>query len=290
MRTHEKLFLILRTLLLTLSVTTATAVMAQMSVAGEVLDRVMKSGQLRMPNESEWPPYSFTNDQGVYTGFDVEVAQEVARRMGVELNVVGKPDGSLYTWEEQTTAQWGDGFDMVIGSMTPTAKRDEVLDFPVVYYYALGALAVHKDNTTIRAPADASGKRIGALKTANYELYLRRQPFGIKDMPEVTYKIDDPVVVTYDQEDEVFDALAKGDGVELDAMVNYLPVFMAEIKKGRPFRIIGQPLYRVPQSVAVLPGDPEFAAKLTEVVDGMREDGILSKLSLQWLDFDMTEQ
>jgi polar amino acid transport system substrate-binding protein len=263
---------------------------SQPSMAGEVLDRVMQSGHLRMPNESEWPPYSFTNDQGVYTGFDVEVAREVARRMGFELDVVTKADGSFYTWEEQTTAQWGDGFDMVIGSMTPTAKRDEVLDFPVVYYYALGALAVHRDNTSIRTPADASGKRIGALRSANYELYLRRQPFGIKDMPEVTYKISDPVVVTYDVEEDAFNALAKGDGVELDAMVNYLPVFMEEIKKGKPFRIIGQPLYRVPQSVAVLPGDAEFAAKLKDVVEGMHKDGTLSKLSLQWLDFDMTEQ
>ena len=208
----------------------------------------------------------------------------------MQLQVVKKPDGSLYTWEEQTTAHWGDGFDTVIGSMTPTAKRAEVLDFPVVYYYALGALAVHKDNKTINTPADASGKRIGALKSANYEMYLRRQPFGIKDMPPVTYKIDNPTVITYDTEGQAFQALAKGDGVELDAMVNYLPAFMAQIKAGKPFRIIGQPLYLLPQSVAVLPGDKELEARLKEIVDSMRDDGTLSKLSLQWLDYDSTKQ
>lgn len=259
------------------------------ALAGETLDRVMATGTLRMPNESEWPPYSFTNDQGIYTGFDVEVAQEVARRMGVKLQIVLKPDGSYFTWEEQTTGQWGGNYDVVIGSMTPTARRDEFVDFPVVYHYGLGALAVHKDNTTIKTPKDASGKRIGALKAANYEMYLRRQPFGIKDMPPVTYKIDDPVVITFDDEQAVFNALAKGDGIELDGLVNYLPVIMALIRKGEPFKIVGQPLYHVPQSVSVLPGDPEFAARLTEIIDGMRQDGTLSKLSLKWFEVDVTQ-
>lgn len=259
------------------------------ALAGETLDRVMATGTLRMPNESEWPPYSFTNEQGVYTGFDVEVAEEVARRMGVRLEILLKPDGSYFTWEEQTTGQWGGNYDVVIGSMTPTAARDEYVDFPIVYHYGLGALAVHKDNTTIKTPKDASGKRIGALKAANYEMYLRRQPFGIKDMPPVIYKIDDPVVITFDDEQDAFNALAKGDGVELDGLVNYLPVMMALIKKGEPFKIIGQPLYRVPQAVAVLPGDPELAARLKEIVDGMRQDGTLSKLSMKWFEVDVTQ-
>lgn len=259
------------------------------ALAGETLDRVMATGILRIPNQSEWPPYSFTNDQGIYTGFDVEVAQEVARRMGVRLQIVLKPDGSYFTWEEQTTGQWGGNYDVVIGSMTPTAERDEHVDFPVVYHYGLGVLAVHKDNTEIKAPKDARNKRIGALKAANYEMYLRRQPFGIKDMPPVTYKIDDPVVITFDDEQAVFNALAKGDGVELDGLVNYLPVVMALIKQGQPFKIVGQPLYHVPQSVAVLPGDPEFSARLKKIVEGMRQDGTLSKLSLKWFEVDVTQ-
>jgi len=268
----------------------AVGASANLASAGEVLDRVMETGKMRMPNEGEWPPYSYTDGQGVYTGFDVAVASEVAHRMGVELEIVNNPDGTLITWQDQTHGNWRGLFDVVIGSMTPTAERDQFVDFPVTYYYALGALAVHKDNTTIKTPADASGKRIGALKAANYEMYLRRQDFGIVGMPPVIYKIDDPVVVTYDAESDAFEALAKGDGVELDGLVNYLPVIMELIKDGQPFKIVGQPLYRVPQSVAILPGDPEFAAKLTEIVNAMHEDGTLSALSLQWLDFDMTTE
>jgi polar amino acid transport system substrate-binding protein len=256
--------------------------------AGEVLDRVLRSGVLRVPNNSSWPPYSFIDENGKTTGFDIEVAEEVARRIGVALQVLPNPDSLRYTWAEQTSGKWNDEYDVVIGSMTPTSKRDENLDFPVVYYYALGSLAVHRDNTTINVPADASGKRIGVMKAANYELYIRREPFGIVGMEPPTYVIDDPVVVTYDSGTGPYDALEKGDGVELDGFIDYLPAIMNMIKNGRPFKVVGLPLYRVPQAVAVQPGDEEFANLLKKTIEDMRADGTLTKLSMKWFDFDLT--
>lgn len=258
---------------------------ASTSHAGEVLDRIMSRGYITMNGETGWPPFSWKDADGQYKGFDVDVANELARRLGVSVNRI---DHAL-TWEEETGGHWDGKIDISIGSMTPTAKRAENLDFPVNYYYAIAALAVHSDNVAIRTPADASGKRIGALKAATYELYLRRVPFDIKGMPPLFYKIDNPVIVTFDLESDVIDALAKGDGVELDALVTYLPTLMALVNEGRPFRIIGQPLYRAPQSVAMEPGDSELAAKLKEVVDSMHADGTLTELSMKWFDFDMTK-
>ncbi|MDX1400323.1 MAG: transporter substrate-binding domain-containing protein, partial [Kiloniellales bacterium] len=197
---------------------------------------------------------------------------------------------NIVTWGEETGGHWDGKIDISIGSMTPTAKRGENLEFPAIYTYAIASLAVHKDNTTIRTPADASGKRIGALETATYELYLRRIPFDIEGMPPFAYQIDDPIVVTYPEtESDVFKALAKGDGVELDALVHYFPTHRAIIQEGMPFRIIGQPLYRAPQAVAIEPGDPELAGRLKRIIDEMHSDGTLTKLSMKWFDFDMTK-
>jgi polar amino acid transport system substrate-binding protein len=252
--------------------------------AGDVLDRIMANGYVTMVGEPAWPPFSSLDDNGEYVGFDVDVANEIARRMGVGVHRIEH----ALTWEQETGGHWDGVIDVSIGSMTPTAARDENLDFPANYYYTIAALAVHNDNTTIRTPADASGKRIGALKAATYELYLRRIPFDIVGMEPVTYKIDDPVIITFDQEEQAFDALAKGDGVELDAIVNYLPVLMSLIDEGKPFRIIGQPLYRAPQSVAIEPGDPEFAALIKQIVDEMHADGTLTELSMKWFNFDLT--
>jgi polar amino acid transport system substrate-binding protein len=257
--------------------------------AGETLDRIKQTGALRSPVPDIWPPGVIKNEAGELDGFDVAVLREIGKRMGVKIEYVTNPDGSIVTWAEQTSGNWGGKYDIVVNSMAPIAKRAEHLAFPVNYYYQLGVLAVHRDNTIIKKPADASNKRIGALKGANYEMYLRRQPFGIVNAPPVTYKIDDPIIVLYDHEEQAFDALAKGDGVEIDGFVNYLPTVMELIKEGKPFKIVGQPLYRVPQAVAILPGDPELAELLKTTVDQMQADGTLSKLSMKWYEFDLTQ-
>jgi polar amino acid transport system substrate-binding protein len=266
--------------------TAASALFANISHAGEVLERIMSRGYIKMNGVPDWPPFSSKEENGNYVGFDVDVADEVARRMEVEV----RRSEEIVTWAEETGGNWDDKIDISIGSMTPTAKRGENLDFPAIYTYAIASLAVHRDNTTIRTPADARGKRIGALQSATYELYLRRIPFDIEGMPPVSYKIEDPIIVIFEQnESEAFDALAKGDGVELDALVNYLPTLMSIVKQGMPFRIIGQPLYRAPQAVAIEPGDPELAEMLKNIIAKMHEDGTLTSLSMKWFDFDMTK-
>lgn len=258
--------------------------------AGSALERIKSTGVIRMPDQGEFPPFSFTDSTGTYTGFDVEVSEEIAKRMGVTFKLVKNGDGSLITWEDQTDGlKWGDRFDMVVADMTPTAKRAEHIQFPAIYFYALAALCVHSDNTTIKTPADASGRRIGVQKAANYEMYLRRQPFGIEGMAPVLYKIDDPVIVTYDDPEAPFKALEKGDGVELDAVISYLPAIMDWVKQGKPFKVIGGPLYYVPQAVAVLPGDSELEAEVKRVVDDMHKDGTLSALAVKWLGLDMSK-
>jgi polar amino acid transport system substrate-binding protein len=78
------------------------------------------------------------------------------------------------------------------------------------------------------------------------------------------------------------------DGVELDGFIDYLPVIMDLIKQGKPFKIVGKPLYRVPQAIAIEPGDPELADVFKKIIDDMHKDGALSKLSLKWVAFDMT--
>lgn len=257
--------------------------------AGPVLDGIRQSGKIRSPVPDIWPPFVIQDPNGELGGFDVEVLREMGRRMGVEVEYVYAADGSIVTWDEQTSGQWNGRYDIVVNSMTPTAKRAERLIFPASYYFGMGALVIHRDNTTIDKPADASGKRIGVLKSSIYEYYIRRQPFGIVDAPPVTYKIDDPVVVTYDHEEQVWDALAKGDGMELDGMINNIPVALAQIKAGMPLKIVGQTLYRVPQSVAIQPGDEEFAALIKDTIEQMRSDGTLTKMSMKWFDFDVTQ-
>jgi polar amino acid transport system substrate-binding protein len=193
------------------------------------------------------------------------------------------------SWDEQTAGHWNGKWDISVGSMTPTAKRAENLDFPMYYSYGMTSLAVHKDNTSIQIPSDASGKRIGVLAASIYEKYLTREPHDIIGMPPVMYKIDDPIIVRFDQEDLVAQALARGDGVELDAMTGTLANILHLIEEGMPLKVVGQPLVYLPSAAAIEPGDAEFSALLSQVNDDMHEDGTLSALSEKWFGLDLTK-
>src|SRR5512145_3116674 len=108
--------------------------------AGEVLDRVMKTKTLTMSSDPAYPPQSFLNAQNEFEGFDIDVGREIAKRLGAELKIVTP------AWEVITAGNWGSRWDISVGSMTPTAERARVLDFPAVYYYTPASFAVHQDS------------------------------------------------------------------------------------------------------------------------------------------------
>src|SRR5689334_6870474 len=249
--------------------------------AGSTLDRVKSKGTLVVATDPAWPPFSSRDDNGNWTGFDVDVAREIARRFGVKAEFVGPP------WDQQTAGHWDGKWDACVCSMTPTLEREKNLDFPAVYYWAPVNLATNAKDTNFAVPSDLNGKRIGILVPSTYELYLKRQPMGVDGMQEVPYMIDNPIIVGYDSDSATFDALSKG--TDIDAMMNYLPVLMYEIKQGRPLSIIGTPLFYVSDAVAVDKGDPEFSAQMKEIVEQMTKDGSTSSVSMKWFQFDFSQ-
>ena len=251
--------------------------------AGEVLDRVTSRGVMVMSTDAEYPPQSFLNAAGEFEGFDVEVGRAIAERLGVGIEFVTP------SWEVITTGQWNGRWDVSVGSMTPTEARAEVLDFPAVYYYTPAALAVHQDNTTITAPEEASGKRIGVGTATTYENYLKKDLtiYG-EGVGEVEFVIDDAVIQTYETDLPALDDLRLGDGVRLDAVISALPTILEAIDGGYPLKVIGEPLFLEPLSVATEKGDEEWNAKLAELVQAMHDDGTLSALSEKWYGADLT--
>ena len=248
---------------------------------GATSDRITARGTVLVASDPGWPPFSWRDANGTWSGFDVDVANEFARRLGVKAAFVDPP------WDQQTAGHWNGKWDVCVCSMTPTVERAKNLDFPAVYYWAPVNLAVNKSNTAATAPGDLSGKRIGILTPSTYELYLRHQPMGVDGMLPVTYMIDNPVIVNYESDGAAFDAISKG--VDIDATMNYLPVLMYEIKHGRPLRIIGIPLFYVSDAVAIDKGDPEFSALVKKIVGEMKDDGTLASTSLKWFQFDFSQ-
>ena len=251
--------------------------------AGEVLDRVMSQGVMVMSTDAEYPPQSSLNSAGEFEGFDIDVGREIAERLGVAVEFVTPG------WEVITSGRWNGRWDVSVGSMTPTEARAQVLDFPAVYYYTPASLAVHEDNATIAAPADASGKRIGVGVATTYENYLRKDLtiYG-EDVPKIEFVIDDAAIQTYETDLNALDDLRLGDGVRLDAAMTALPTLLEAIKGGYPLKVVGDPLFREPLSVATEKGDDAWNARLAEIIATMRDDGTLRALSEKWYGADLT--
>jgi polar amino acid transport system substrate-binding protein len=251
-----------------------------MAQAGEVLDRVMSTKTLTLSSDAAYPPQSFLNDQNQMDGFDVDVAREIAKRLGAELKIVTP------AWEIITAGRWGGRWDVSVGSMTPTKERAEVLDFPAVYYYTPASFAVHKDSKA-QSLADLNGVTIGVCGGCTYENFLNGNlVIDAVGAPPFEYNVKAGKVRTYETDTNAFDDLRIGDGKRLDAVLSALPTLLEAIKSGYPLRIVGDPAFYEPLSVAVDKGDPEFAAKIAEIVDAMRADGALTTLSNKWYGTD----
>ena len=250
--------------------------------AGATLDRVMSSKTLTMSSDPEYPPQSFLNDNNQMDGFDVDVGKEIAKRMGVELKIVTP------SWDIITGGNWGGRWDMSVGSMTPTKKRAEVLDFPAVYYYTPASFAVHKDSK-ISSIAELNGKTIGTCGGCTYDAYLHKDlVIDAEGAPPFTYQVTAGEIKTYETDTNAFDDLRLGDGVRLDAVFSALPTIQEAIKNGYPMKVVGDPAFYEPLSVATDKGDPEFDAKIAEIVTAMKKDGTLKKLSEKWYGTDLT--
>ncbi len=252
----------------------------------DLLDQVLAAGKIVVSTDPNYAPQSFLNEQGELDGFDVDVAKEVASRLGVKLEFV-TPD-----WDLITAGNWGGRWDLSIGSMTITEDRQAVLWFTDPYYYTPASFAVHKDNTTITKPEDLAGKTIGFGTATTYEAYLNGQLriVGEKQM------YDPPRNVTlrpYSTDAEAIQDLALGDGVRLDAVMSAQPTLQEAINKGVPIKIIGTPAFYEPLAFALDKSrgpSSKMLAKLNEIVAAMHADGTLTQLSIKWYGIDITKK
>lgn len=265
------------------AVTIALLTAPPQAEAQSALERIKSRGALVVAADPGWPPASWQAEDGTFHGFDVEVSQEIARRLGVAVEFY-----MPYSFEAVLAGNWAGKWD-VATSLTPTVQRGENVRFAAVYYYGPSSLAVHRDNMAIQEPSDANGKRIGVVRGTEYEKYLTREPFDIIDMPALTYKIDRPEIVRFEDQASAYAALAKGDGTELDGVIDATDVLMQKINDGAPFRIVGQPLTYTPSALVVERSEDALAAALKEIVNAMHGDGTLTRLSMKWFDYDLTK-
>jgi polar amino acid transport system substrate-binding protein len=264
----------------TIATGAALALSTSMAFAGEALDRVMSAGVLKVATDANWAPQSFLNDDNKMDGFDVDVAKEVAKRLGVEVEFVTP------TWDIITAGNWQGRWDLSVGSMTPTKSRAEVLSFPGVYYYTPASVAVHKDSP-YKEISELSGKAVGGSTASTFELYLQHDlTIDAEGVPTFEYQITPGEIKSYKDGTAAMDDLRLGDGVRIHGMVGSLPAILSGIESNYPLRVLGDPVFYEPLALAIDRGDAEFNDKLAGIVGDMKSDGTLSALSVKWYGID----
>lgn len=269
--------------------TAATGPTGETETGGDdLLAKVQEEGVIRVSTDPAYPPQSELNEEtGDYEGFDIDVATEIANRLGVDVQ------WEAPAWEAITAGHWNDRWDMSVGSMTVTPERAEVLHFTPAYYFTPASIAVHADNTTISDLAtDLDGKRIGVCGSCTYDFYLQET----LEIPgyEFSFVVDDPEIVTYDTDTTAIQDLTLGDGARLDAVMSALPTLERAIDRGRPIKIVGAPLFGEPLAVAFDRSsslDPtSLLERVSEIIEEMHADGTLTELSMKWYETDLTQE
>lgn len=252
--------------------------------AGATLDRIHQEKVMKVATAANWPPQSFLGPDDKLQGFDIDVANEIARRLGTQVTFVTPEYGII------TAGRWSSRWDVSVGSMTPTMERARVLDFPAIYYYTPYVFAVHKDAAGATT-ADLNGKVIGVEAGTTSEDYInRRLKIDAADVPAFSYDVEPGEVKTYGDSMGPLDDLRMGNGVRLNATLSALPTILAAIKNGYPIaRVEGKPAYYEPLAIAVDKGDDAFDKALAGIVTEMKTDGTLKRLSEKWYGADLTK-
>ena len=257
----------------------------------DLLASIQEKGVLTVSTDPAYPPQSELNKEtNEYEGFDIDVATEIAERLGVDVA------WQAPAWETIISGNWAGRWDISVGSMTITPERAEVLNFTPAYYYTPAGVAVHKDNTTYSSPEDLSGKTVGVCGGCTYDTYLQgtleiaQDPSGEPEAIESV--VTDPTIKTYDTDSTAIQDLALGDGRRLDAVISATPTLQGAIDAGSPIKILGDPVFYEPLAVAIDRSselDPtSLVERITEIVEEMHEDGTLSELSMKWYKTDLT--
>ena len=124
----------------------------------------VEPGKLIMSTNATFPPYEMTTDSGEFEGIDIETAQAIADKLGLELQIDDMDFDAALLAVQQGKA------DMVMAGVTVTDERQNVMDFTDSYATGIQSIIV-KEDSDIASVDDLAGKKIGTQRGTTGYLY-----------------------------------------------------------------------------------------------------------------------
>ena len=124
----------------------------------------VEPGKLIMSTNAAFPPYEMTTDSGEFEGIDIETAQAIADKLGLELQIDDMDFDAALLSVQQGKA------DIVMAGVTVTDERQNVMDFTDSYATGIQSIIV-KEDSDIASVDDLAGKKIGTQRGTTGYLY-----------------------------------------------------------------------------------------------------------------------
>jgi len=126
------------------------------------LATIKENGELVIGTEGTYAPFTFHNESGKLTGFDVEISEEIASRLGVEAKFMETQ------WDAMFPGLDSKRFDMIANQVGIKPERTEKYDFSDPYISSSAVLVTHADNKDVKGFEDIDGLKSAQSLTSNY--------------------------------------------------------------------------------------------------------------------------
>ena len=233
------------------------------------LAAIQKAGKIVVAVEGTYAPYTYHGDDGSLTGFDIDMAKAIAKKLGVEAEFV---EGD---WDALLAGVDSGRFDTVINNVSITDERAAKYDFTTPYLY-MGILVVVKDdNDSIKSVADFKGK-----KTAN----------NITNAYATELEAEGATIVPISTAEEAANLVESGRA----DFTTYGPAVFNDYMKQHPdakLKVAFQINDQIDKAgIPFRKGETRLVEAVNKALDELRADGTLSKLSEEYFGADYTKE
>lgn len=231
-------------------------------------EKIQSKGQLTFAMTGAYPPFNFVNEDGEVVGFDIDIANALAKEMELEAVPI------TTAWDGILGGLTSKRFDTIIGSMAITEKRLERVNFTSPYYYD-GAQFFVPNSSTLSNLDDLEEGKVGVVTGTTFHDML-------KDKENVSE------IMQFESDVDNFMALEQGrmDGLVTGKFVGIL----APEKYGVKIKSAGDLLYSEEIGIAVRQDDDQLLKELNKALKTIVENGSYEKISNKWFGENILER
>jgi len=253
-----------------------TLVITGCSKAGEKtvdtsLDDIKKAGKFVVGLDDTFAPMGFRDEDGNIVGFDIDVAKEVAKRLGVEVEF--KP----IDWASKELELQGKKIDMIWNGLTITEERKKNMAFSDPYLDNRQIVVVPIDSE-IQSKADLAGKKVGLQQDSS--------AYNALTADEETYNSVAEVVQYPDNFEALLDLqTGRIDAVIVDEILG--KYYMT--KNPNIFRVLEDDFGEEEYGVGMRLEDKKLVEEINRILKEMKEDGTMAEISTKWFGEDIVK-